>query len=186
MFPADVSVPIADAALHLRPATAEQIIGSLAMQCHGNGRALRADFAAPLVDGRRESWLESFAAVMFDVWRIDPPTPQLVVLDARKEFVTRTDAGWASDGTVVELDGRAKYALPRGGIVSPETTWEAEKERYDRLGNLGLERVRFGLHHLLNQGALVRRRVSERRGVGSASRFTGSFLELSDDGLRLT
>ncbi|WP_295700038.1 type IV toxin-antitoxin system AbiEi family antitoxin domain-containing protein [Lapillicoccus sp.] len=186
MFRAEVSVPIADAALHLRLATPDDITAELAMQCHWKGRAMRADVAAPLVDGRRESWLESFAAVKFDDWEIDPPTPQLIILDARKTFVARADAGWEDEGTVLEIDGKTKYALPKDGVVDAASAWEAEKDRFDRVGDLGLERVRFGLHHLLHESELIRRRVRERRQVGSASRFTGSFRLLPDEGLRLT
>lgn len=185
VFRAETSVPIADAALHLRLVTAEEVTAELAMQCHWNGRALRADVAAPLVDGRRESWLESFAAVKFDQWEIEPPTPQLIILDADQTFVARADAGWEGDAVVIEIDGKAKYALPNKGVVDPVGAWEEEKDRFDRVGDLGLERVRFGLHHLLHESELVRRRVRERRHVGSASRFTGSFRLLPDEGLRL-
>lgn len=154
------------------------------MQCHWFGRAKHADEATPLVDGRRESWLESYAAVVFHEWGIDPPTPQLIVLDARSNFVARTDAGWQEDATVIELDGTSKYRLPVAGEgPDPRARWEEEKERYDQVGNLGLERVRFGLTHLREQPELVRQRIRDRRAAGSFQRFTGTFRELPDSGL---
>ncbi len=189
-----VSVPIADAALHRGLTTGQEVWNELTMQCHWVGRVLRADVALPLVDGRRESWLESYAAVRFHEWGIDPPVPQLVVLDEARRFVGRADAGWEADATVVELDGKQKYYLPRRGAggaagagegegegegeVDPEAAFAAEKARYDALGNLGVERVRFGLTDLLRDRPGVERRIRDRRRLGSPERFTGSFATL--------
>ncbi len=73
-FPPRTGVPIADAALHRRLTTPDEVQAQLDMQCHWTGRAQFADAALPLVDGRRESWLESYAAVLFSEWDIDRPT----------------------------------------------------------------------------------------------------------------
>ena len=118
------------------------------MQCHWRGRT-RADAVAPLVDGRRETWLESYAFVRFAEWGLTLPQPQVEVFDESGEFVARTDGAWVEQGTVLELDGKSKYRLPEGGVIDPAAAWELEKARYDRVGNLGLERVRFGLTDLL-------------------------------------
>jgi hypothetical protein len=83
---------------------------------------------------------------------------------------------------VLELDGKAKY-----GAVEPDQVpqpWLAEKVRYDRMGNLGLERIRLGLGDLLGGSVLVRRTVQTRRGAGSFERFSGRFRVTDPTGLR--
>ena len=183
-FPPRTGVPIADAALHRRLTTGKEVLAQLNMQCHWTGRAKFADAATPLVDGRRESWLESYAAVLFSEWGVDPPTPQLIIVDAQDRFVARADAGWQEDATVIELDGKSKYLIPSGTAeVDPEARWEMEKDRYDRIGNLGVERIRFGLSHLHQEAVMVQRRIHDRRAAGSVDRFTGSFHSLPDSGL---
>jgi hypothetical protein len=106
-------------------------------------------------------------------------------LDEHGRFVARVDGGWLEDGTVLELDGKSKYELPRDGVVDPEVTWLLEKQRYDRVGNLGLERVRFGLDDLLHRDATVRAQIRARRRVGSISRFSGRFVTTPSSGLTL-
>lgn len=169
-----ISVPIADAALHRRLVTRDELLTEMAMQCHWPGRS-RADVAAPLVDGRRETWLESYAFVRLAEWQVTLPQPQVDVLDEGDSFVARTDGAWVEDATVLELDGKAKYQVPGNGVVDPESVWEAEKARYDRIGNLGVERVRFGLTDLLRHEARVRMAIRMRRRSGSLARFSGSF-----------
>ena len=183
-FSPRVSVPIADAALHRRLVTREVLLAQMAMQCHWPGRT-QADATTPLVDGRRESWLESYAFVRFAEWGISLPHPQVEVFDEAGHFVARTDGAWIEDATVLELDGRTKYQIPTNGMVDPDAVWEAEKARYDRLGNLGLERVRFGLTDLRRHEVQVRMAVRARRGCGSLTRFSGSFRIRSSSGLTL-
>src|SRR5690349_20161703 len=128
-----VSVPIADAALHRRLAGPPQLLTEMSMQCHWPGRA-RADLAAALVDGRRETWLESYAVVRFAEWGVTLPQPQVEVYDDAGIFLARADGVWVEDATVLELDGRPKYQVPVDGIEDPVAVWELEKARYDRIG----------------------------------------------------
>lgn len=179
-----ISVPIADAALHRKLTSIDDIVVQLAMQCHWPGRSM-SDQSLDIVDGRRESWLESFAFVRFVEWGVDLPQPQVAVFDERGDFVARVDAGWLEDGTMLELDGKSKYLLPRNGVIDPEAVWREEKRRYDRVGNLGLERVRFGLADLLNRDGAVRAEIRARRRVGSATRFTGHYRLTPSSGLTL-
>ena len=169
-----VSVPIADAALHRGLVTRPLLLAEMSMQCHWPGRT-RADAAALLVDGRRETWLESYAFVRLAEWGLTVPQPQVEVFDESGDFVARTDGAWVEQATVLELDGKGKYRLVRNGSVDPEAAWEREKARYDRLGNLGVERVRFGLTDILGHGDRVRSTIRTRRACGSLARFTGHF-----------
>jgi Transcriptional regulator, AbiEi antitoxin len=179
-----VSVPIADAALNRGLTSMDEVVVQLAMQCHWPGRT-RSEQSLAIVDGRRESWLESYAFVRFSEWELDLPEPQVSVFDEGGRFVARVDGGWLDDGTVLELDGKSKYELPHDGVVDPESAWRSEKERYDRVGNLGLERVRFGLDDLLHRDGVIRAQIRARRQVGSAARFTGRFERTPASGLTL-
>jgi hypothetical protein len=178
------SVPIADAALNRGLASVDDVVIQLAMQCHWLGRT-RSERSLWIVDGRRESWLESYAFVRFVEWGVDLPEPQVRVFDEADDFVARVDAGWLDDGTVLELDGKGKYLLPNRGVVDPEAVWREEKRRYDRVGNLGLERVRFGLTDLLRRESAVRADIRARRRVGSSTRFSGRYRLTPPSGLTL-
>ena len=178
-----VSVPIADAALHRRLLVGEDIVAMLDRQRRWRGRP-RALRTLPLIDGRRESWLESYGFVLFDEWAITLPEPQVVVVDRFGGAVGRVDGAWLEDATVVEFDGLGKYTMPIEEVVDPSMVWRVEKRRYDGMGNLGLERVRFGLEDLLHHGASVRAVIRARRAAGSRSRFSGSFQPTDATGLR--
>jgi hypothetical protein len=174
-------VPIADAALHIGLTTPDSIEDQLDRQRRWRGRP-RAMKHLPLIDGRRESWLESYAFVLFDEWGVQLPEPQVWVLDADGLVVGRVDGAWIEDATVLELDGKAKYGTVEGNQVPKP--WLAEKVRYDRMGNLGLERIRLGLQDLLGGPTLVRRTVQARRDAGSIGRFSGTFRATDPTGLR--
>lgn len=185
-FPPRVGVPVADGALRLKLATPDEILDVIHLQCHWQGRVLRTDAALPLVDGRRESWLESYAAVVLHEWGLPRFVPQLVVRDEHGRFVARVDGGWPEDNTVLELDGKAKYTMPDGrGRVDPRARWADEKDRYDAVGNLGVERVRFGLGDLLHHRGVVESRVRARRAAGRRTDAQGRLEELPDAGMRL-
>jgi hypothetical protein len=180
-----VSVPIADAALHRGIVTRSGLLTEMEMQCHWPGRT-RADAAAPLVDGRRETWLESYAFVRLAEWGVTVPQPQVEVFDESGDFVARTDGAWVEQATVLELDGKGKYGLSRNGAVDPQAAWEREKSRYDRVGNLGVERVRFGLTDIVRHGERVRSAIRIRRACGSLDRFAGHFRIPSPSDLTLS
>ena len=178
-----VSVPIADAALHRRQVTPEEMGDQLRRMLRWGGGP-RARESLRLVDGRRESWLESYAFVRLHEWQIPLPEPQILVLDSGGWFVARVDGGWVADGAVVEFDGANKYELPLAdGQVDPDRAWEREKTRYDAIGNLGLQRVRFGLDDLLHRQHRVEASVRRAREAGSLSRFSGCFRSTDPTGL---
>jgi hypothetical protein len=182
-WPAWTSVPIADAALHRRLITPEALVEQLDRQRHWIGRPRALD-ALRLVDGRRESWLESYAFVSFDDWGIELPEPQVWVDDADGQPLGRVDGAWLEDGAVVEVDGAAKYLIPVGDSPDPWTRWRMEKGRYDSMGNLGLERVRLTYEDLRFHPVQSRRVIHQRRSAGSRRRFPGSFRCTDPSGLR--
>lgn len=106
-----------------------------ATDLRGRGcRRVRA--AAVLVDGRRESPLESWSAACFHAWGLPAPDPQAVILDRQGSFVARVDFLWKEQGVIGEADGALKYADPR--------TIYDEKLREDRLRTLGFRVIRWG------------------------------------------
>ncbi len=102
-----------------------------------DGRGCRmARLAATLVDGRRESPLESWSAVCFHRWQLPAPQPQVVIRDGDGRFVARVDFLWEDAKVIGEADGVLKYD-DRQALVD-------EKRREDRLRELGFRVVRWG------------------------------------------
>jgi hypothetical protein len=131
------AVPIADAALRAGLTTVEEVRRILGRQS-GWPFAGVAALALPLLEGRRESPLESRSAVVMHRHRLPAPRCQATILDAAGRFVARTDFAWLELGVVGEADGRGKYAEQ-----PPVEAFEAEKARQARLEELGLVVVRW-------------------------------------------
>jgi hypothetical protein len=167
-YPAQTAVPIADAALHQRltdPAAVRAVLGRQALWPY----AARAEESWRLVDGRRESWLESVSAVR--LWRvgIEPGEPQVEILDAEGRFLARVDFLWPEEATVGEADGQAKY------VATGKPALLAEKKREDALRDIGLEVVRWGTAEVISAPEAVARRIRRARARGSRTRFAGSW-----------
>jgi hypothetical protein len=140
--PRTVSVPLADEALRLGLCTYADIENELGTQRRWRGRR-RAVEMLGIVDGRRESWLESRAAV--SMWKagVDQPQPQGTVLDDRDRFLGRVDGIWAEDNCVLEVDGQVKYHLPDAdGVVDAVARRTAQDVRQAGLEAVGLVVVR--------------------------------------------
>jgi hypothetical protein len=137
------AVPIADAAVRLGLCTAEQVAAVLALQ-ESWPYATAGRMSLGLVDGRRESPLESRSAVVMHRHDIPAPVPQVTILDDRGRFVARSDFTWLERGVVGEADGRGKYL--DGDAVD---TFDAEKDRQARLEALGLIVVRWNARQLV-------------------------------------
>jgi hypothetical protein len=188
-YSAQTAVPIADAAIHQGLATRAAIAETLARQSSWP-YAGRASASLPLVDGRRESWLESISAVRLWVVGVDVAEAQVAVFDHAGGFIARVDALWRTDLTVGEADGRSKYSLaqwPDLASADPEDLAEArrdavrrvvrlEKEREDALRDAGLEVVRWSTAEILGDTWAVARRIERARARARSARFSGRFL----------
>jgi hypothetical protein len=109
---------------------------------------------AALVDGRRESALESWSALAFDDLELPMPVWQVDVHDG-DVFVGRVDGGWPG-GLVGEADGRSKYLLAaaeRGGADAERLAdvLADERRREARLRRAGLRVVRWGARDVLRR-----------------------------------
>ncbi len=141
--------------------------------------------ALPLVDPRRESWLESYSFVTLHQMGLPMPEPQVSLFDTRGRLVGRVD-GWLDDQAVaLESDGREKYFLDERplsadvDLAAEELLDRArrrllhEKERRDRIADLGAELARWGTHEMLRSPREVLDRIDAARRRGDARRFGG-------------
>jgi len=110
----------------------------------------RAAAALPLLDGRRETALESWSSARFHAWDLPTPEYQKDFWD-EDGFVGRSDFWWAHARVVGKADGQLKYA-DREDVY-------AEKRREDRLRALGLTVIRWGWGDLAGGGLALERRL---------------------------
>ena len=178
------SVALADSALRQARVSYEQIAAVLDRQACWP-YAERGSRALPLVDPRRESWLESFSFVTLHQMGLPMPEPQVSLFDARGRFVGRVD-GWLEDEALaLEADGRAKYFLDQQplsadvDLAADELLDVArrrlikEKERRDRIVDLGAELAQWGTREIVRSSGEVFARIAAARRRGDARRFTG-------------
>lgn len=165
-LPRGDAVAVADAALHRGITTLDDVGEVLSRQERWPFAAVAA-LALPLVDGRRESRLESKSAVVMDLHGIPRPVPQLRILDAQRRFVARPDFVWVEYGVVGEADGRVKYEVGAADVVLDE------KDRQAQLEALGLVVVRWGERHLYGSEPVMVRRLREGFERGDGRRFRG-------------
>lgn len=166
-FDAVDAVPIGDAALGAGIATKDSIRAALARQSHWP-RAASAALVVPMLDGRRETPLESRSAVVMARHGIPAPRVQVNVYDEQGRFVARVDFAWLERGVVGEADGRVKYqGADAAGAI------RAEKDRQARLEALGLIVVRWDDRALVGDPPPLARRLTVGLARGDGRRFTG-------------
>ena len=177
-------VALADSALRGAQVSYDEIAAVLHRQsCWPYAENARR--ALPLVDPRRESWLESYSFVTLHQLGLPMPEPQVSLFDARGRFVGRVD-GWLEDEAVaLESDGRAKYFLEEQplsvdvDLAAEELLDRArrrviqEKERRDRIADLGAELARWGTREVVRSPREVLARITAARRRGDAERFSG-------------
>ena len=102
----------------------------------------------PLLDPRRENWLESYSAAALFLVDIPLATPQVSVFTSDGRFVARVDALWEEEGIIGEADGVGKYLgdFDEHGDRSSQAVARRVVEsgaRESRLRDLGFEVVRW-------------------------------------------
>ena len=139
----EAAVVMADAALRAgesRDAVLELLDGP----CRGWPGAAAARRVLRFADRRAESALESRARCWFASLDLPAPELQVEIFDQRHRFVARVDF-LLQGRTICETDGRAKYLgednYSGGDEPGGNALW-AEKQREDRLRELGFEVVR--------------------------------------------
>lgn len=117
----------------------------------GSIRGVRlARFALSLIDGRRETPLESWSFAKFVEWEIPLPQMQVELFDDHG-LIGRTDFYWSRNRVVGEADGVLKYSDP--------AALYAEKRREDRLRARGFTVIRWGRQDLRGSADPLRTRL---------------------------
>jgi hypothetical protein len=137
---------------------AEELAAVLAT-CRQWPGAVAAGTLVEIGDGRRETPIESYSAVMFMEQDLPMPEPQKEIYDDRGNFVARVDFLWGGPRVIGEADGKAKYADDPSGA-----SLIAEKKRQELLEDMGFVVVRWG-------GA----DVMPRRSPATAARIRSGF-----------
>jgi hypothetical protein len=130
----------------------------------------RAHAVLPLLDPRRENWLESFSAARLHANGIPLATPQVEIRDLDGRFIGRVDALWEETGVVGEADGAGKYLGDfdehddRSASAVARRVMDAGT-RESRLRDLGLGVVRWDPGEIVHRPHEVaqRLRVAESR-----------------------
>lgn len=161
------ALAIADGALRAGLTTWEQLTEMRHHQRRWPG-ITGGDVVLRLADGRRENWLESVSAWAFHSAGHPPAVPQVDVLDPDGRFVARVDALWPELGIVGEADGRGKYTIEAASddesakLDAVRLGLHAERERENRLGDLGLDVFRWDAADAVAVAPLVERFEASR------------------------
>lgn len=119
----------------------------------GRRSAGAANRVIDFADGRSESVGESRSRVALAVLGLPDPELQHSVFDAVGDLLARVDFWWEQFGVVGEFDGMTKYGLEG----DPGEVLAREKEREDRLRELGLLIVRWTWSDLREPEKIVAR-----------------------------
>lgn len=110
----------------------------------------RAAQVFPLVDGRRESPLESWSAWYMHRFAVPAPEPQVDLFDEHGTFLGRADFWWDEFKVAGEADGRTKYAVRDGETIeAAQRRLLDEKRREDGFRRTGAGVVRWGTEDLM-------------------------------------
>jgi hypothetical protein len=150
--PVATTVAAIDAALQRNAVTAEDLEDQLVC-CWNWPRIRRAQRAVRLCDGRSESPLESVSRLVLGWLGLPVPDLQTNLFDEFGGFAGRGDFYWDDPGVVGEADGRSKYDQ-RAVLVR-------EKERQERLEDLGLVVVRWDWGYVTRSRLALKDRVEQ-------------------------
>ena len=162
------AVAVADAALRQRP-TAWSGVQRVLDECAGWPLLRRGAAAWTLVDGRRESPLESWSWVAAARQGLPLPEPQVQVFDEHGLFLGRVDAWWPEHGVVGEVDGLGKYGT---GTASgdPDAVRRAVQRVLEKKGGRGARRT--ASRCLRSMSARAARRAASAAARAARSRTT--------------
>ena len=158
------ALAIADAALRERVVQPEELREMRSFQTRWPGIRL-AEEGLALVDGRRESWLESASVAVAHRRGYSVPESQIRIHTMAGVFVGRVDHLWRQAGVIGEADGRGKY---RGDFEPLGATADqiaeavlAERDRERELEALGFAVARWGTADLRDYGKGMCRALAE-------------------------
>lgn len=159
-LPFELSLGIADSALHQRKATAEGLEAYFEVMGHGRKGIARARKVLTYADGRAENGGESRARAVMIEEGYAPHELQVSFIDPLNPSRSmRGDLGWIlDDGTLCigELDGVEKYTdqeMTNGRDVLD--VLRDERLRESRMSAYGVRIMRFPFSYVLNRWELV-------------------------------
>ncbi len=158
------AVPIGDAALRRGLVTPSGLEQELTLRRWP--RAAAASELLPLLDGRRESPLESRSAVVLNRFGLPRPAVQVKVLDEHGRFVGRPDVLWLEHSVVGEADGLIKYDGGRSVIAE-------ERVRQAKFQALGLVVIRWTEQQLYGDPPPIVQQLRPALADGDRRRFRG-------------
>lgn len=153
-----------DAALRMRRVTGAQL-HQIADELAGAFGMTAARSSIVLMDGLRESPLESQSVATIVGVGLPVPEPQVLIRNADGHVVARVDFLWRAQRVVGEVDGKVKYV---GADAS--SLWR-EKRRQEAVEDAGYVVVRWGAAELADPATLDDR---VRRGFARAARLRGA------------
>jgi hypothetical protein len=153
-----------DAALRLRRVTGAQL-NQIADELAGAVGMTAARSSIALMDGLRESPLESQSVATIVAVGLPLPEPQVLIRNADGHVIARADFLWRAQRVVGEVDGKVKYV---GADAS--SLWR-EKRRQEAIEDAGYVVVRWGAAELARPEQLEDR---IRRGFARAARLRGA------------
>jgi hypothetical protein len=178
-FPADISVPIADAAVGHGVDIVE--IAAILDWQQSWPYAARGLASLRLVDGRRESWLESQSAVAHHRMGLPAADAQTVICDEWGRAIARVDFLWGDHAVIGEADGWDKYltsdpsaSAGHGSRVMSAEVFRREKTREDNLRSHGYEVVRWTTPDVLPPLRGLQARLERAFSRGDVSRVRGT------------
>lgn len=157
---------IADAAVRQQLMVADDLLAARMQQRRWPG-ATNIDVALALLDGRRESWLESASVVVAFRNGYSKPLSQVTIHTPEGAFVGRADFLWHRGGVIGEADGLGKYRgdFDAAGLSVDDMAARviAERDRERALEALGFGVARWGNKDLWNGGDGLVRSLREAR-----------------------
>ena len=121
----------------------------------GKRHSAKLRLACEYATGRSESFAESLSnCILLDAGF--SPAQQMEIFDTLGEFVARADF-MLEEGVLCEFDGRVKYDQLAGSAQEAARTIMLEKDRENRLRELGWEIVRWGWADLADPSSLTKR-----------------------------
>ena len=140
--PFEQGVVVADAALHSRLVTADELLHE-AQRAAGRTGASRARAVVAFADGRSESVGESRSRVLMHRAGLAAPELQVTVLDENGREVARSDFGYPELRVVGEFDGKIKYGRLLHLGQAPGDAVFQEKRREDAIRDAGWIVIRW-------------------------------------------
>lgn len=172
----DTAVAVADGALHAGLVTSGEITAALEDARFHPGIA-KAKRALRSADGRSESPGESLLRIALRTGGVPQPDLQVEIHDEDGRFVARTDLALLAYGIILEFDGYKKYtSLLRPGQDVVDVVM-AEKQREQRLTELGWLVIRVTWDELREPEILlarIQRACQARRQLVAAGGVRGT------------